>query len=245
MPMHNRQGSPQEEQPGMTPARDGRRVADVSEGDPHASEERLLAEVRHELGNFLHKLYYWAEFMKEGAARGVDSTASEMLERTISDFESFLEVTLDYFSPVRLNLLRLPVRQLLGSLRGVAGCDPTADADPAFERVGVDDATILVDPTYISKAFAITAACMRGQCAEPAKLQVSVRAAQREGFPGFEVAISASHANPSPALLRPPSAGVQWAVARKLFEMHGGEMIEEKEDRGQVRAVRVFLPAYR
>ncbi len=245
MPMHNRQGSAQEEPPGVTVAREERRVANSPEGDPHVSDERLLAEVRHELGNFFHKLYYWVEFMKEGAVRGVDSTASEMLERTISDFESFLEVTLDYFSPVRLNLLRLPVRQLLESLRGVAGCDPKAHAEPAIQGAEIDDAAILVDPGHISKAFAITVAGMRGQCADPARLEVSVRAAQREGFPGFEVAISANHANPSPALLRPPSAGVQWAVARKLFEMHGGEMVEEKEGRGQVRAVRVFLPAYR
>jgi len=243
--MHNRQGSPQEEQPAAMPTGEERRVANSSEGEPHASEERLLAEVRHELGNFFHKLYYWVEFMKEGAVRGVDSTASEMLERTISDFASFLEVTLDYFSPVRLNLLRLPVRQLLESLRGVAGCDPRADADAAFPRSQIDDATILVDPGHISKAFAITVAGMRGQCADPAKLEVSVCAAQREGFPGFEVAISANHADPPSALLRPASAGVRWALARKLFEMHGGEMVEEQEERGQVRAVRVFLPAYR
>src|SRR5262245_2051455 len=29
---------------------------------PSVAEERVLAEISHELGNFFHKLYYWAEF---------------------------------------------------------------------------------------------------------------------------------------------------------------------------------------
>ena len=32
------------------------------------AEERVLAEIAHELGNFFHKLYYWAEFLQEKRA---------------------------------------------------------------------------------------------------------------------------------------------------------------------------------
>ena len=46
----------------------------AEESSEHGSlvvvEERVLAEISHELGNFFHKLYYWSDYIKsdsEGA----------------------------------------------------------------------------------------------------------------------------------------------------------------------------------
>jgi len=213
-------------------------------GDQQVAEERLLAEIRHELGNFFHKLYYWAEFIREDTGGGADSTAAEMLERTIGDFEEFIRVTLEYFSPVRLSFVRVSVSQLLDSLVGAGGCERVSPEVGVSGKATAEDATLLVDPGYISRAFAITFARMRGQFKDDSPLALSVKPANRNGFSGFEVSISTDHRHPSSLLLRPAAAGVQWAVARKLFEMHGGEMVEEKENRGQVQAVSVFLPVY-
>src|SRR6476660_6757591 len=61
-------------------------------------QEKVLAEITHELGNFFHKLYYWSDYLKEKPARkSSDSTATQMLERTIKNLEDFLKVSLDYF----------------------------------------------------------------------------------------------------------------------------------------------------
>src|SRR5213594_3757701 len=44
-------------------------------------QEKVLAEIAHELGNFFHKLYYWSDYLKEKPAKSADSTAVQMLER--------------------------------------------------------------------------------------------------------------------------------------------------------------------
>src|SRR5215470_605560 len=52
-----------------------------------ALQEKVLAEISHELGNFFHKLYYWSDFLQDGRARrSPDATATQMLERTIRNF---------------------------------------------------------------------------------------------------------------------------------------------------------------
>ena len=35
-----------------------------------AADERLVAEIGHELGNYFHKLYYWADFLREAGRPG-------------------------------------------------------------------------------------------------------------------------------------------------------------------------------
>src|SRR6058998_2651059 len=72
------------------------------------AQEKVLAEIAHELGNFFHKLYYWSDYLKEKPARkSADSTAAQMLERTIKNLEDFLKVSLDYFHPTQLSFTRV------------------------------------------------------------------------------------------------------------------------------------------
>src|SRR2546427_7607873 len=60
---------------------------------PVVVQEKVLAELAHELGNFFHKLYYWADYLKEQPApKSADSTAVQMLERTIKNLEEFLKL---------------------------------------------------------------------------------------------------------------------------------------------------------
>src|SRR5712691_8808179 len=73
-------------------------------------QERVLAEIRHELGNFFHKLYYWSDYLKEKPVRQpADSTATQMLERTIKNLEDFLKMSLEYFHPTQLAFTRMVV----------------------------------------------------------------------------------------------------------------------------------------
>src|SRR5438128_10239358 len=82
-----------------------------------AVQEKVIAEITHELGNFFHKLYYWSDYLKEKPApKSADSTAAQMLERTIKNLEDFLRVSLDYFHPTQLSFTRMAVRELLEGL---------------------------------------------------------------------------------------------------------------------------------
>src|SRR5262245_48718952 len=51
-------------------ASQGAGVAASSEGEvPAVVQEKILAEISHELGNFFHKLYYWSDYLKERPTR--------------------------------------------------------------------------------------------------------------------------------------------------------------------------------
>jgi len=63
-----------------------------------------LPRSRTSSGTFFHKLYYWSDYLKEKPARkSADSTAAQMLERTIKNLEDFLKLSLDYFHPTQLS----------------------------------------------------------------------------------------------------------------------------------------------
>src|SRR5207244_7069909 len=80
-------------------------------------QEKVLSEIAHELGNFFHKLYYWSDYLKEQPAGApTESTAAQMLERTIKNLEDFLKVSLDYFHPTRLSLMRMAIPDVVGGL---------------------------------------------------------------------------------------------------------------------------------
>ena len=74
-------------------------------------------------------------------------------------------------------------------------------------------------------------------------LTVGLGRVTRRDFPGLEVRLSVEpKVAPSP-LFRTAEAGVEWAVAQKLIEMHGGEIVERCDANGR-RTVVIFLPLY-
>src|SRR5437667_10339165 len=114
-----------------------------------AVQEKVLAEIAHERGNFFHKLYYCSDYLNEQPARkSADSTAAQMLERTIKNLEDFLKVSLDYFHPTQLSFTRMGVNELLEGLLFQVRAQlnrtplPLSD-DDGWRR---EDAEALIDP---------------------------------------------------------------------------------------------------
>src|SRR5437773_12569035 len=86
-------------------------------GTPVLVQEKVLAEIAHELGNFFHKLYYWSDYLQDKPARqSADATAVQMLERTIRNLEEFLKVSLEYFHPTQLSCMRMEAGELVEAL---------------------------------------------------------------------------------------------------------------------------------
>src|SRR5437867_6116827 len=105
---------PETESAQKHPARAARRS---DHGTMVLVQEKVLSEIAHELGNFFHKLYYWSDYLKEQPAGApTESTAAQMLERTIKNLEDFLKVSLDYFHPTRLSLMRMAIPDVVGGL---------------------------------------------------------------------------------------------------------------------------------
>src|SRR6058998_1716775 len=121
-------------------------------------QEKVLAEIAHELGNFFHKLYYWSDYLKEKPARkSADSTPVQMLERTIKNLEDFLKLSLDYFHPTQLSFTRMGVSELLEGLlfqvrAQLNGTSVAVSDDDLGRRQGAE---VLIDPGHLSRAFEV------------------------------------------------------------------------------------------
>ena len=89
--------------------------------------ERVVADVRHEIGNYFHKLYYWADFLAESRnGHAPDVTATQMLEGTIRELEELLQATLEYVRPMAASPIRMHVREVVDGIvrqlgNGLAG----------------------------------------------------------------------------------------------------------------------------
>lgn len=208
-------------------------------------QERVLADIAHELGNFFHKLYYWSDFIKTDAetSKKADSTAGHMLERTIANLEEFLKVALEYFHPITLNFTKVSVGELLDGFMAHLKSHLNGNA-VEVRRDQIDPpATILVDPTRISQAFRIALHHVHEDLKLGGALTVTLGTAKRRDFDGLEMRLDVEPSAPASPLFRGAEAGVEWAVAQKLIELHGGEIVERYEANGR-KVVMIFLPLY-
>jgi signal transduction histidine kinase len=206
------------------------------------AQEKVLAEIVHELGNFFHKLYYWADFLKQRPSRkSSDTTAAEMLERTIKNLEDFLRVSLLYFQPTQLSLMRMKAGEvadgLLAQLRSQLNGTPLS-VSGGGEWQGTP---VMIDPGHLSRAFEVAVRHLVMQIGPTSVLGVGIAQGVRGGRPGLEVGFRLSDPSEAQPLFQTSEAGVEWAVAQKVVALHGGELIEQSNAPGEKRVV-LFLP---
>jgi len=210
-------------------------------------QEKVLAEIAHELGNFFHKLYYWSDYLKEKPARKTaDSTAAQMLERTIKNLEDFLKVSLDYFHPTQMAFTRMGVKELLEGVlfqvRSQLNGTPVTVGD--VSRWSDVDADVLVDPSHLSYAFEVAVRQITKQLGAESTVAIDfVRSARRDAA-GIEIEFHLRQPNEASPLFRTAEAGVEWAVAQKFVALHGGELAERTDVPGE-KELFLFLPLCR
>jgi len=205
-------------------------------------QEKVIAEIGHELGNFFHKLYYWSDFLQDKPARqSADATAVQMLERTIRNLEEFLKVSLEYFHPTQLACMRMGavelVDALLVQLRAQLNGTPVSIADAGDWR----DGGIMVDPGRFSQALGVAVRQLVDQIGGESTLAIAIRRASRDGHPGLEVDLRLNRPSEAPALLQTGAAGMAWAVAEKIVMLHGGELLQSTID-PEAKSLTLFLP---
>lgn len=213
--------------------------------DP-AADERVLAEISHELGNFFHKLYYWSDHLKERWPEQVaDSTAPQMLERTLRNLEDFLRVSLDYFHPMRLSLMRMAsdevAQALLQQVRGRLNGTPVRIA----EVDGWKTREILIDPGQLSRAFEVAVRRLTQRLGATSTLRVDLAAGERGGRTGLEMGLVVEAPKDASSLFETSEAGVEWAVAQKVIASHGGDLAErvgENDGAAGGSGIVLFLP---
>ena len=206
--------------------------------------EHVVGEIAHELGNFFHKLYYWADYIKSESdvVKRADSTVGHMLERTVASLDEFLKTTLDYFTPITLNPTNLRVDEVVeGFLTQLRSLSHGSSILVTREEL-VSGTVLLVDPTRVSQAFRNALHHIREDL-KAGVVVVTVGRESRGDLHGVEIRLELESKSATPSLLRGSELGVEWAVAAKLIELHGGDIIERDETNG-CKVVAIFLPIY-
>ena len=206
-------------------------------GHGRGLNEKVLREIRHELGNHFHKLYYWAEYVQEGGSDEIEA-AADPLSNSIQNLEGFLNRAMQYLSPVLLEQVRMnlaDVTRALSQLMQSALPESTWDV---YLEASVADEEVSIDPGQFSRAMATVAGLLAqasGAAAVPCRLSVSVIPELR----GYECKILVPGAG-EPSILAILDT-LDWANAQRTIETHGGTMsLCERED--GTNFVQLILP---
>jgi hypothetical protein len=207
-----------------------------------AAQEHVLADVSHELGNFFHKLYYWADYLQEKRPRrSADATATQMLEQTIRNLEQYLKAAVEYFHPVQLSCMAMPVPDVaaavLAQVRGQLNGTPltVSDLEPW------QGATISIDPGRFSQALGVAMRRIVEQIGGETMVQIHIARGTCGGTPGLQILLELENPNAASPLFHAAAAGVEWAVAEKIVALHGGALSEAEPAPGR-KSFGLFLP---
>ena len=199
---------------GMKPA--------VDDGQIVVVRPQVVETVGHVLGNMFQRIYHLID-----VASAADATTAQALDGSTRRLEDFLQLVIDYFSPVSVVLQHIPAAEvaqgLARQISDVAACAVKIDAKlPAEARV-------LADPGRLARSFALLASRLRadvaGECGREVRVVGDTTAT------ALRLVVTLPH-----RLVAPVSSEseIRWAVAEKLLETHGGSLREQVTPAGEV-----------
>ncbi len=183
---------------------------------------RVVENVGHVLGNMFQRIYHLVERTHEGdAAMAVD------LNSSIRRLEGFLQLLMDYVSPMSLSVQEVPLGDVVESVALQVG---DAVGHPVAIEGGVPaDGRVLADAGRLARAFGLLGLRLRRQseCEEAVRVKATARTDAR--LLALVIMI------PRGCVLDGSSESeIQWAVAEKLLEIHGGVLQDRSTVSGDV-----------
>lgn len=200
--------------------------------------ERVVADVRHEIGNYFHKLYYWADFLTESrSGLAGDVTATQMLEDTIRSLEELLQATLEYVRPMAAAPMRMHAREVIDGIvwqlsNGLSDRTIMPDLDPTLPR----DRVVLVDPGRLSQLLAALVRRIESTMDGAHELQVRVVPELRGAVEVVVVRVTGIATGAEHSTL----TEVEWATAENVARLAGGELTAH--DAGGCATIALALP---
>jgi hypothetical protein len=201
---------------------------DKLEGKQTIDEDRIVLvrpaivdHVEHVFGNLFQRIYHLVEQERER-----DSGAAARLSDSIRQLEDFLQLVMDYFSPLPLKLEFVPAIEVAQSLAreisDAIACPVKIDGRQCSGR-------LLVDPGRLVRAFALLTAQLGP--ARVGQTSLEIRTAVRPSARSLVLSTSV----PSDVLLgRSLATEMQWTVAEKVLESHGGALTRGSAVPGEV-----------
>ena len=182
----------------------------------------VVETVGHVLGNMFQRMYHLIE-----VAGAADATSAAALEGSTRKLEDFLQLVIDYFSPVSLVLQQLPAAEvaqgLARQMSDSVGCAVKLDAKlPAESR-------LLVDPGRLARSFSLLASRLRENADSEHTVTIRVVGEAAGRFIRVTVMLPARLVTAESS-----ESEVRWAVAEKLLETHGGTLRQQAMPSGEV-----------
>lgn len=198
------------------------------------SPERVFSEIRHELGNMFHRLFYFAEDVSERCA-GIDPVAARSathLAETLRGLEEFLRGAFEFAQPLTIDPLPMGAGELVQALvaRAEGLCDGRGVALEA--PTTWDGARLCVDPVRFPAAVDVAIAAAHGG----GPLAIRAQVVRRAGARGLELRLRGAGAG---AETDEAGALVRWASAERVVSEHGGVLARED---GDEPAIVLFVP---
>jgi hypothetical protein len=200
--------------------------------------DRVVADVRHEIGNYFHKLYYWADFLGESrSGRTGDVTATQLLEDTIRDLEDLVRVTLEYVRPLASTPIRMGAREVADGIvrqleSGLAGRTVAVEDAAALEA-----RAIVVDPGRLSQLLGAIVRRLVQTTDATRPLAVHLATATRGAAEVLAVRIRGACGD---GPVHSTIAEVEWATAENIARVTGGELT--LDDVEGMRTIELALP---
>ena len=183
---------------------------------------RVVENVGHVLGNMFQRIYHLIERTREG-----DVAMAADLDTSMRRLEAFLQLLMDYVSPVSLRVQDVSLADVVESVARQVG---NAVGHPVtIESAVPADRLVLADAGRLARAFDLLRLrlCPQPGCEEAVRIEATT------GMDALSLALVIRI--PRGCLLEDSSESeIQWAVAEKLLEVHGGVLQQSSTVSGGV-----------
>ena len=197
-------------------------AAQPRDGQVVVVRSEVLDNVGHVLGNLFQRIYHLVDRVGEA-----DALTAEELRGSASRLEGFLQLFMDYVAPLPLTLQYVTYTDVAQSL-----ARSLSDAFGGRVRVHVNAPSggeVLVDPGRLSRVFDLLSTHLQGRpgSEQSRAIKVSMHAVGR--CVRLTVTMSSGFVT-----ARASERELQWAVAEKLVETHGGTLEQNESPSGEV-----------
>ena len=189
--------------------------------DQNGLDESVLREIRHELGNHFHKLYYWADYVQESAGGEDGEPIGDPLTGAIQKLEAFLNRAMQYLTPVSLEPVAMSQAEVGRAIEQLLASEsPQAQIDVVMAE-GLGEHRLLIDPGKFSAAIQTVARSLH-QASDGSLLGYRMTIVPADELRACEFRMDAA-----PALGTAAEEEVRtldWANAQRTIETHGGTL---------------------
>lgn len=183
--------------------------------------DEVLRDIRHELGNHFHKLYFWAEAVQDSEPVSAQDTTEQPLQRTIQNLERFLELAMTYLEPLRIEPVTMSTGDVARAALQVLQTEFVEGGVQLDLAADVESRELSLDPGRFSAVLRKVAQALRAAgVGDRPQCQLHVRAADDSSRIEFLVAAPIAPA----ATPMGEMHVLEWANAQHTMESHGGRL---------------------